>query len=212
MIRVPQNFRGLSAVYLLVAANVAVFLLQTLLFSVGIEEVFGLSREGLMRGMVWQPVTYQFLHANLFHLLANMLGLWFAGKILEGILGKVRFVAFYLVCGIVGGLLQIALSPGPMLVGASGAVCGVVAAFSAMYPEMPITAVLFFVIPVHLRAKWLGIGILVVSVVLIVTGLGGNIGNAAHLGGALTGCLRLAPPTSENFRRPTLPYRQIESL
>jgi membrane associated rhomboid family serine protease len=153
-----------------------------------VDSVFGLSTRGLAKGMIWQLITYQFVHAGFLHLLVNMLGIWFAGNILERILGIRRFVIFYLVCGIFGGLLQIALSPGPAtVVGASGAVCGLVAAFSTMFPQMPVTALIFFVIPVRMRAMWLGIIVAGVSLFLILTGLFGDIGNAAHLGGAIAG-------------------------
>ncbi len=151
------------------------------------DSIFGLSESGLAKGMVWQFVTYQFVHAGFFHLLVNMLGLWFAGNILERILGPRRFVVYYLLCGIAGGLLQVAISPGSIVVGASGAVCGLVAAFSTMFPQMPITALVFFVIPVRMRAMWLGIIVAGVSLFLLLTGWFGNIGNAAHLGGALAG-------------------------
>ncbi|MFA7233126.1 MAG: rhomboid family intramembrane serine protease [Terrimicrobiaceae bacterium] len=151
------------------------------------DALFGLSLRGISGGMLWQFVTHQFLHGSFFHLAVNMLGLWFAGRILENLLGGWRFLLFYLGCGICGGIFQLVLAPGPILIGASGAVCGVVAAFSALYPEMPITALLFFVLPVRMRAKWLGRMIVIISVILLVTRLGGNIGNAAHLGGALAG-------------------------
>jgi membrane associated rhomboid family serine protease len=102
-------------------------------------------------------------------------------------MGVRRFVTFYLIAGAVGGLLHMFISPGSILVGASGSICGLVAAFSALFPRMPITALLFFVIPVRMEARWLGFSIVIVSLVLLVTGLFGNIGNAAHLGGALAG-------------------------
>lgn len=180
----------LSAVQVIVGLNIAIFLLQSLLTAPNqawLDAVFGLSTRGVAQGMAWQFITHQFLHGSLFHLAVNMLGLWFAGRVLENLLGPTRFVWFYLACGVVGGVLQLLLSPGPVLIGASGAVCGIVAAFSALYPEMPITALIFFVLPLRMRAKWLGRMIVIVSVVLLATGLGGNIGNAAHLGGALAG-------------------------
>lgn len=179
-----------SALKVIVGINVAVFVLESVLPGSGqtwVDALFGLSQRGISHGMIWQFVTHQFVHASLFHLLVNMLGLWFAGRVLENLLGPGRFVLFYLACGIAGGVLQLLLSPGPVLIGASGAVCGVVAAFSALYPEMPITALLFFVLPIRMKAKWLGWIIVIVSVFLLATGLGGNIGNAAHLGGALAG-------------------------
>ena len=189
MLSLRQDGR-LSVLRVLVAANVAVFLLESILTPMGhirVDAVFGLSAQGVSHGMLWQFLTHQFLHASFFHLLVNMLGLWFAGRILENLLGGWRFLLFYLACGISGGIFQLVLSPGPILIGASGAVCGVVAAFSALYPEMPITALLFFVLPIRMRAKWLGRLIVAISVFLILTRLMGNVGNAAHLGGALAG-------------------------
>ncbi len=187
------NFRRdgrLSMVKILVVVNVAIFLLESFLTPMGriqVDGFFGLSARGISDGMVWQFVTHQFLHGSLFHVVVNMVGLWFAGRVMENLLGPWKFLAFYLVCGVVGGIFQLVLAPGPVLIGASGAVCGVVAAFSALYPEMLITALLFFVLPIRMRAKWLGWLIVIVSVLLIRTGWGGNIGNAAHLGGALAG-------------------------
>jgi membrane associated rhomboid family serine protease len=179
----------ITAVKALIAANTLVFVFMGVspAFADFADSIFGLSDRGLAKGMIWQFVTYQFVHAGFFHLLVNMLGLWFAGNILERILGPGRFVLYYLLCGIAGGLLQVAISPGPTVVGASGAVCGLVAAFSTMFPQMPITALVFFVIPVRMRAMWLGILIAGVSLFLLLTGWFGNIGNAAHLGGALAG-------------------------
>ena len=180
----------ITAVKALIAINVLVFVLMGVspMLADFADSVFGLSTRGLAKGMIWQFVTYQFVHAGFFHLLVNMLGLWFAGNILERILGIRRFVIFYLICGVFGGLVQIVLSPGPStVVGASGSVCGLVAAFSTMFPQMPVTALIFFVIPVRMRAMWLGIIVAGVSLFLMLTGWFGDIGNAAHLGGAIAG-------------------------
>ncbi len=189
MLSLRQNGR-LSVLRVLVGLNVLIFLFSLLLTPMGhirFDGIFGLSMRGISDGMIWQFVTHQFLHGSLLHLLVNMLGLWFAGRVLENLLGGWKFLLFYLTCGIIGGIFQLVIDPGPILIGASGAVCGVVAAFSALYPEMQITALLFFVLPVRMRAKWLGRLIVIVSVFLILTGLMGNVGNAAHLGGALAG-------------------------
>lgn len=189
MLNMRSNGR-MSMVKILVGVNAAIFLLESLLMPEGrywVDRIFGLSPGGVSTGMVWQFVSYQFLHASVFHVAVNMFGLWFAGRVLENLLGPWRFLMFYLICGVSGGVFQLLIDPGPLLIGASGAVCGVIAAFSALYPEMLITALLFFVLPIRMRAKWLGILIVIISVFLIVTGWGGNIGNAAHLGGALAG-------------------------
>jgi len=181
--------RPMGVVRSLVVINVAIFVLELLLPGARrwIDGTFGLSWAGLQGGMLWQLVTHQFLHGSLFHLFVNMLGLWFSGRILENLMGGRRFLILYLTCGIAGGLLQVLLVPGTILIGASGAVFGVVCAFSALFPEMRITAMVFFIIPVNLKAKWLGWGLVAISFLFTISGLGGNIGHAAHLGGALTG-------------------------
>lgn len=187
---IDERSGRVSIVKVLVAINTVIFLLEMFLSPLvrqGIDFTFGLSAHGIAQGMLWQFITYQFLHGSLIHLLVNMIGLWFAGRVLEGLMSAPRFLFLYLFCGMIGGIFQLLLSSGPLLIGASGAVCGVVAAFCALFPEMRITALLFFVIPINLRAKWLGLGLVLVSLFFSITGLGGNIGHAAHLGGAVTG-------------------------
>ena len=179
-----------TATKALIGINVLIFVFKEMLDRRGriiVDDLFGLSGEGLMSGMVWQPVTYQFVHAGLFHLIVNMIGLWFAGNILERILGVRRFVQLFLVAGIAGGLLQMIYDSNTVLVGASGSVCGLIAAFSTLYPRMPITVLLFFVIPVRMQAMWLGISVVILSALLLISGLFGNIGNLAHIGGAVAG-------------------------
>jgi len=187
-------FRGqkiqLTAVNVLIAINVLVFIFKSFFGGengTGVDNFLGLSWRGISNGNLWQVFTYQFVHAGSMHLLLNMVGLWFTGPVLERLMGVYRFVAFYLIAGAVGGLLHMLIPPGGSLVGASGSICGLVAAFSALFPRMPITALLFFVIPVRMEARWLGFSVVMVSLFLLVTELFGNIGNAAHLGGALAG-------------------------
>lgn len=173
----------------LVAANVAIFVLQIL---VGpnwriVETTLGLTEEGLREGMLWQLVTYQFLHENEIHILVNMLGLWFAGRELEPVVGTPRFLALYLTGGIIGGLAQVVLAPGNLLIGASGSVCAVLLALTTLFPRLPIMALLFFVLPIRMKAGTLG-GILVAaSVAFWLSGLMPGVGHLAHLGGFATG-------------------------
>lgn len=176
-----------TAVNLLIGLNVLGFVFSLIFGQWLGDAILGLSSRGMAQGMVWQLVTYQFVHGGLMHLIVNMAGLWFTGPVLENIFGPWRFVRLYLAAGVLGGLMQLILSPGPTLVGASGSVCGLVAAYSALFPEMEITALLFFVIPVRMKAKWLGIGVVATSLFFLITGIMGNIGNAAHIGGALVG-------------------------
>ena len=175
---------------MLLGINVAVFLFQILLGPKGeflLVHFFGLSIEGLRSGFVWQIFTHMFLHGNLFHLLVNMLALWFAGQAVEIWVGARRYLLAYFIGGWVGGMLQVITFPGGNLIGASGGVCAILLMLTTLEPEMPITALLFFVLPVRVRAKFLGYGIIGVSLLLPLVGLDPHVGHFAHLGGALTG-------------------------
>lgn len=103
----------------------------------------------------WQILTSIFLHGNFMHLLFNMYGLFIFGKPLEERLGKINFLSYYLTTGIlanIASVLFINLTPNnPVsLIGASGAIMGVLLAFGAFYPD--IILLLFFVIPI--KVKW----------------------------------------------------------
>ncbi len=177
----------------LVLINCAIYLLGSLLTPRAqylIDLQYGLSGAGMQAGYYWQLVTHQFLHGNLLHLMLNMVGLWFAGRELERVVGTKVFLALYFAGGIVGGLAQLVFVPStPLLIGASGAVYAVLIALTAIFPNLPITALIFFVLPLRMRAKYLGIGIVAATVVMWVFGYEANVGHAAHLGGALMGYL-----------------------
>ncbi len=181
------------AVPVLVAINVGVFLYQIWLGAAQERQFFAtyaLSATGLGAGRWWQFVTHAFLHGNLLHLLVNMVGLWVPGRIVERVMGTGRFVALYLFSAMAGGLAQILLSgSGSMLLGASGAVCGVILAFTTMFPEAQRVFLLFFVLPLRLRAKYVGWGITFSSLLFLVLNFEPWIGHAAHLGGCVAGYL-----------------------
>jgi membrane associated rhomboid family serine protease len=136
---------------------------------------------------VWRLVTYQFLHGGLFHILFNMLGLYFLGPCLEKHWGTVRFLVFYLSCGAAGGLCYIflaafnVLSVGPM-VGASGAILGMLAACAILFPHF-VVFLLIFPVPIRIAAI-----ILIFIAVVTILARGANAGGeAAHLGGMAAG-------------------------
>jgi membrane associated rhomboid family serine protease len=137
----------------------------------------------------WQLITYQFMHANFWHLFFNMVfGLWMFGMEVEPVWGSKKFLIYYLSCGVAAGLSQLIFSPifepalGPT-VGASGAIYGVMIAFATIFPDRYIF--LYFLIPV--KVKYFVI-ILIVFGVMSVGGQG-NVANLAHLGGAVAGYL-----------------------
>ncbi len=142
----------------------------------------------IAHGYLWQFFSYLFLHANVLHLLFNMLMLYFLGIEVESEIGSKRFLQLYISGGLVGGFLWYLFnihSHIPMI-GASGAVYSVVIAFGTLYPNRPITLLIFFVLPMTLLAKYLAIGIVAISIIFSLSG-SSDIAHLAHLGGALFG-------------------------
>jgi membrane associated rhomboid family serine protease len=191
--RPPSFDRRWSLTTIILVVNAVVFVLQ----SVGdfyvrdfpLYKYFALSLAGLREGYLWQPVTFQFLHGGLWHLLGNLIVIYFFGRPIEQTLGPRRFLGIYFGSGMVGGLLQILASlvlrgrfGAAEVVGASAGAFGLVAAFATLYPERPLTLLLFFVIPFSMRAKFL----LLFEVLLALFGIifrVDNIAHVAHLGG-----------------------------
>ena len=174
----------------------------------GVEIIPGylpLSVQGLAHGYVWQLVTYQFMHASWLHILGNSWVIYAFGREVEAMLGGRKFLALVFSSGIVGGVCQVLVAlvwpqyfgahlEGAQFfsgetVGASACAFGLVAAFALIFPERELTMLIFFVIPVRMRAKTLLIG----SAVLAVTGFAfpnvimPGVAHAAHLGGMVMG-------------------------
>jgi membrane associated rhomboid family serine protease len=142
----------------------------------------------------YQIATHMFTHAAyqggrvvLFHILFNMFGLWMFGRILETRWGPKRFLLFYLICGVgaaaVHLVIQYFTGSFEQVVGASGAIMGIFAAFGYLFPN---TELYFLFIPFPIKAKWLVIGLAAWDIFGGISG-GDNVAHFAHLGGALTG-------------------------
>ena len=133
----------------------------------------------------WTVVTYMFLHAGFSHLFWNMLALYFFGPRLESRLGGRRFIGLYLTSGIAGALGSL-VTPYAFIVGASGAVFGVMLGYAHFWPRDPIY--LFFLI--RIEARWL---VILMTMMALYQGLAGQSGiaNFAHLGGFAGGFLYL---------------------
>lgn len=158
---------------------------------------FALSGEALGNGFIWSFVTYAFLHGSLLHILGNMLIVFFIGRALLPLLGPKRFAQLYLAAAAVGGAVWLFFrfftSSGP-LIGASAAALGLLTLFACIYPNKPITLLLYFIIPVTIRPKYLAFIALAISLFgLLFFELPGAEGaqtaHSAHLGGMLTGWL-----------------------
>jgi len=182
------------AVKWLLIINVGVFLASIIIKPLGvlIYQWFQLDASSVGQAMqVWRLVTYQFLHdpGSIMHILFNMLGLFFLGPTLEKHWGSKRFVGFYLGCGVAGALFYFVLVaadlvPGLPMIGASGAILGMLAACAILFPHF-IVFLLFFPVPIRVAA----IILIFLYVVNLFTGGQNAGGDAAHLGGMAAGAV-----------------------
>jgi membrane associated rhomboid family serine protease len=197
-----------------------------------LEIYLALDPDDVMKGWVWQLLTFQLLHGGSLHLLINCAMLYIFGRPVENAIGRGNFLKLYFGGGTFGGLLQIAFSlvfkehfgyresfGWPPVLGASAGVFGLIAAFATLNSETPITMLLAFIIPVTMKAKYL----LLVEVVLAVLGMldaRSGIAHAAHLGGMIAGFLYIRhvsqcqwhwPRFGRSFRRRPLP-RELVSV
>jgi membrane associated rhomboid family serine protease len=127
----------------------------------------------------WTVVTYMFLHGGLGHIFWNMLGLFFFGPRVESRMGSERFIVLYLISGLVGALFSFVLAPRSPIIGASGAVLGVLMAFARFWPRERL--LIWGIIPIE--ARWL---VLIYAALDLWSGFGGSrsgVANFAHLGG-----------------------------
>ncbi len=136
-------------------------------------------------------ISYMFLHGGYLHLIGNMLFLWVFGDNVEDSMGHVRFVMFYLMCGVFAALAHAAAQPGSgvPLVGASGAVAGVVAAYLMLHPRVKIWVLVLFRIPLRVNAAWaLGFWIALQFFNVLVADKD-NVAWWAHIGGLVAGAV-----------------------
>lgn len=146
-------------------------------------------------GMLWQLISYSFLHLELLHLLFNALALWMFGSQLESDWGSKRFLEFYLFCTVAAALTTIVVSytrilgtsPGTPTIGASGGIYGLLVAFGVLYGE---SEIMMFPLPFMIKAKYFVWGIVFLTLVGAIQETGG-VANFAHLGGLLFGYLYL---------------------
>lgn len=200
----PSLFGGFSffppVIKALMISNTAVYLLLGVLlrgFVVSGVPVFMIFEDYLSLHPLganfwpWQLFTYMFLHGGFLHLFFNMLMLWMFGMELENIWGSRKFLLYYILCGLGGGLANLLvaplIAPGAPTVGASGAVFGVLLAFGMMFPDR--TIYLFFLPPVKTKyfiAVYIGL-----ELVFGVIGTSDGVAHFAHLGGAAVGFIFL---------------------
>jgi membrane associated rhomboid family serine protease len=233
--RMFAQFRIASVTTILIVINVAVFVIDQLLFRGGHSVTLKINQmpvatfsplewwghfsalTAIQGVQLWRFITFQFLHANLMHLVFNMIALYMFGPMVETYLGRSRYLAFYLLCGVAGAVSYLVLwmthvlvgYPWVPLVGASAGIFGVLIAASRVAPNA--TVLIYGIVPMRMKTMaWVFVGI---AVYTVFTGGHNAGGEAAHLGGAILGYLLIANPRAldvfdfNRMRQPRMRYR-----
>ena len=183
-----------KAVKWLLIANIAAFIISALFelaLGIHINALLGLPYVGSPGFLPFQIITHMFMHGDLWHIFFNMFALWMFGRIMEQTWGWKKFLIYYFVCGLGAAIIQEIgqaiglISPYDYIIGASGAVMGIMLAFGMIYPNEKL-----FIIPIPfpLKAKYLIIGYAIYEIILGFLQLD-KVAHFAHLGGMLFGFL-----------------------
>jgi len=179
-----------SGIKWLLIVNVGIYILELFDSSRILINYFGLTPNDVVTGpLVYQVFTYMFLHspAGLLHIFFNMLMLWMFGSEIERLWGTRKFMRFYLLTGVVAGIFTVIVTYGSTspVIGASGAVLGVLIAFAVLWPNRMVY--LYFLIPI--KVKYLMIGIVGLDLLFAFSGSGDNVAHWTHVGGAALGII-----------------------
>ncbi|HEX9461704.1 MAG TPA: rhomboid family intramembrane serine protease [Alphaproteobacteria bacterium] len=167
----------------------------------------------------WLTVfTSMFLHGGFLHIAGNMLYLWVFGRAVDDALGSIRFVVFYLICGVAAAMTQAFVEPDATvpMIGASGAISGILGAYLVLFPRARVLVLFFWglITPLHLPAKVLLLWWIVVQVASILLSSRGEGGVAwyAHIGGFVAGMILIylfRPRRFPPAQSPPLPPSQF---
>ena len=172
------------------------------------SEVFSLSVEGLRRGWLWQLLTFQFMHGGIFHLIFNLITLWFFGRPVEARLGTSNFLKVYFAGGVFGGIVHVSLAwifPnhfGERVMGASAGVCSLIAVFALLEPEAMILLIFF-----PLKAKYLLAIETGIAAFFTIVPADTGVAHAAHLGGIAVGVAFIKWGLDASWRFSWRPFR-----
>lgn len=177
----------------LILINCIIFVFQLILqkaFDFDMSLLFGLAPKVLLeKGFVWQIFTYLFLHGNFVHLIFNMLVLWMlGGEIEDNVFGSIRFLKYYFVCGIGAAIFNILFSydSSVPIIGASGAIYGVLVAYAIFFGNR---LLILFPFPVFIKAKYFVLMMGMIELISSVFYTTDGIAHLAHLGGMVVGYL-----------------------
>ena len=171
----------------LMLANAGVFVFDMLLrggLGLTLVGLLGLTPAAVIdHGWVWQPLTYMFVHGGFFHLLFNMFVLWMFGGEIERRWGSAEFLRYYVLCGLGAAALSFVGFYHSTVIGASGAVFGILIAFAMLFPDRYIF--LWFLIPI--KAKYLIGALAAIEILTGISGGGDGVAHLAHIGGKVVG-------------------------
>ena len=172
----------------LIIFNASFFLVQEIL-QIDWFHTVGLVPALVWKGWVWQLFSYMFLHGSFFHILINMFILWMFGSELERLWGPREFLKYYFITGIGAAVCTVAANPASNIpiIGASGAVYGLLLAYGLTFPNAVIY--LYFILPI--KAKYFVIIFGVIEFFLTINPSGDMVAHLAHLGGMIFGLIYL---------------------
>tara|TARA_R110002096_G_scaffold10868_11_gene41048 strand:+ start:3624 stop:4556 length:933 start_codon:yes stop_codon:yes gene_type:complete len=183
----------------ILAINIAVFVISLFVDtteSSPIKDNLGLSIGSLTSFRIWTLLTYQFVHQSPLHLIVNMIGVFFIGRMLLGMVGKPHFLRIYFIGGIAGGIAQILfnllVSSGALIIGASGCFTALILALATLIPHQSLNFLLFFIIPVKMTLRQIVYLMIAIEAITLIMGFTGpsegtQVAVMAHVGGMLLG-------------------------
>lgn len=212
--RKRKLFGRFNVTLTLILINIIAFILFLILLRLEIPlDYIAIKPANILQGKyLWTFITSMFMHGGIFHIFANMFSLLFVGNLIEKILGSKRYFYFYMTSGLFAGLFFVLASLifpidfNTFAVGASGALFGLVGLLVLLTPNLP---VFIMFIPIPIKIKYAGPGILIV---LWLVSIAGDIpiGNTAHLGGLIIGII-YGLYLRKKYRRKTEYLRKIFS-
>jgi membrane associated rhomboid family serine protease len=183
----PQRLVLLS----LLGLNAAAFIFQLVLTSWNREfvlEYLGLSDRGISQAYAWQFFTAPLLYNNIWHFAANILVLYFIGRDVEAIIGQRQFLFLYLFGAFSGELGHLFLMPSDcILFAAGGGIAAILVAYATILPDLEMTTLLLFMVPMRLRMRRVAQIALLAAIALLLFDRTGSVGHSAFLGGAVAG-------------------------
>ncbi len=195
---------------MLIALNVAIFVFEQIIVDDAVVASFAVVPAQIVKfalpgGHAPTPVSvealpvperytllsYMFFHGDIFHIFGNMLFLWVFGDNVEDAMGHARFLLFYLACGVLAGLMHTLMQTGSTvpLIGASGAVAGVIAAYLMLHPRIRVWVIALKILPLRISAL-LALGAWIATqVVMVFVPQAGPVAWWAHIGGLIAGAV-----------------------